>query len=102
MKPLILVTALLLSAPAAPAVAETSAPAPAKTDASAKPNDADKLVCKEQRIEGTRFMKRVCLTRAAWANQEHQQGSGLPAGFAMPADPPPYNPSQMGRGMPMH
>ena len=99
MKPLILVTALLL---AAPAMAETPAPAAVKADASAKPADPDKPVCKEQRIEGTRFLKRVCMTRAAWTDLEQKQGPGLPAGFATPDSPAPYNPSQTGRGTPMH
>ena len=98
MKPLFLVTALLLLAGAASAATPTPAPAAVQ----AKPVDPDKPVCKEQRIEGTRFMKRVCLPRAAWVDLERKQNAAAsPQGFDTPESPPPYNPIQTGRGTPM-
>ncbi len=93
MRPLILVTALFI-----PALA-TSAPAPVKADG---PADPAKLVCKEQRIEGTRFMKRVCLTRAAWAELEQRRNAAVgPSGFAFPEPSAANTPSEGGRPMSM-
>ncbi len=100
MKPLVLGVALFL---AAPAMAEAPAPPAAKPDHPAKPIVANKVVCRDQRIEGTRFLKRLCLTRAAWSDLEQRRNAAaMPPGFATAEGPEPYNPSQTGRGTPMH
>ncbi len=102
MRPLVLVTALFLSAEAMPAAAQTPAPAQVRAPDPARPVDADKMVCKEQPIEGTRFMKRICLTRAAWADREKQrQAAEGPPGHSSPQGPMLYAPSAFGRGVPM-
>ena len=48
----------------------TSAPS-TDTTSGASQDDADlnKIVCKREQITGSRFNKRICLTRAEWAEQ---------------------------------
>jgi hypothetical protein len=53
------------SAPSAPAAA-TAAAAPAK----AKDDDMDKIVCKSEPVTGSRFTKRVCMTKAERLRQQ--------------------------------
>ena len=99
MKPLVLATALSLLALATLAAAQTSAPAPVK--AGAEPNDPNKPVCKSQPIEGTRFMKRICMTRSAWAELERRRLAAQgPQSYSTP-DPAFAAPAMHGRGVPM-
>ncbi len=75
MTPLILATALsLLAADAGPATdsGQTAATAPpAATSASQKSDadDPDKVICKREVVTGSRFSKRVCMTRGEWGEQ---------------------------------
>ena len=77
MTPVIVGAALaLLALDAAPA--GTSAPPttvkPAVVTAAAGKDDAladmDKVICKKEQITGSRFMKRTCMTKAQWGDQE--------------------------------
>lgn len=97
----LLILALLISALAAPAGAQTPAAAQAKAaDAAARPNDPDKVVCKEEPIEGTRFMTRVCRTQAAWLERRRLQSEGSQR-VSIPEDPVLANPMMRDRGTPM-
>ncbi len=77
MSPLIVATALsLLALDAAPAMSQTATVAPARADASPKTDSADdpaKVICKRQPITGSRFERRVCLTRADWVELERRR-----------------------------
>ena len=100
MKPLVLATALIVLALGATAAPQTPTPAPVK--AAAELNDPNKTVCKEQPIEGTRFMKRICMTRSAWAELERRRLAAQgPASHSSP-ESPVTAPSMLGRGVPMH
>lgn len=77
MPPLILATALsVLVLDAAPATAPP-APAPAAAVGSRKPADAPepgkKVVCRAQVVTGSRFMRRICMTRAEWVDYDRLQ-----------------------------
>ncbi len=100
MKPLVLATALAVLALGAPAAAQTLTPAPVKTPAEL--NDPNKTVCKEQPIEGTRFMKRICMTRSAWAELERRRVAAQGTPSYSPPESPVTAPSMLGRGVPMH
>ncbi len=73
MTPLILATALsLLALDATPSTTQPTLVAPATvtgqgiTDVR---NDPDKVICKKEQITGSRFEKRVCMTRSGWDDQ---------------------------------
>ena len=75
MTPLIITAALgLLALDSAPATTPTAPPpGPAAAASHAKPSeiaDLDKVICKSQPITGSRFVKRVCMTRAEWNEQQ--------------------------------
>lgn len=102
MKPLVLAITLSLLALATPAVAQTSAAAPAETVERTKLGDPDQVICRDLPVEGTRFLKRTCLTRAAWKDQEtHRQARQAPPGYSPPEGPMLYAPSAFGPGVPM-
>ena len=75
MTPLIIGAALaLLALDSAPATAPTTEVKPAvvagqKTDDLA---DLDRVICRNQPITGSRFNKRVCMTKAQWGEQQRQ------------------------------
>ena len=75
MTPLIIGSALaLLAFDSAPANAPATDVSPAvvshpKVDDA---NDPDKVICKNQPLTGSRFSKRVCMTRAQWGEQQRQ------------------------------
>ena len=76
MTPLIIGAALaLLALDSAPATAPATEVKPAVVtgqkadDANA---DLDKVVCKTQPLTGSRFTKRVCMTKMQWGEQERQ------------------------------
>ena len=76
MTPLIIGAALaLLALDSAPATAPPTEVKPAivsgqKSDNTT--NDLDKVVCKNQPLTGSRFSKRVCMTKLQWGEQERQ------------------------------
>jgi hypothetical protein len=75
MTPVIVGAALaLLALDAAPATSPPTATTPAAADkAGADPaNDPDKVICKKEAITGSRFEKRICMTRAEWGEQERR------------------------------
>ena len=78
MTPLIITAALSLLAldntPATNPPPTTVAPATVTTPAkSTNPNDdPDKVICKNQPMTGSRFEKRLCMTRADWGEQERR------------------------------
>jgi len=75
MTPLIIATALGLMALDSTAATSQPAAAPAKTAAPATSNpadDQDKVICKNQPITGSRFVKRICMTRSEWGEQQHR------------------------------
>lgn len=100
MKPLILVTALILGSQAPPALAQKSDATAGKVTTSAKPSDPDKVVCKDQPIEGTRFQKRLCMTRAAWIQRERREAERSQR-VSLSEDPVLANPALRERGVPM-
>ena len=75
MTPLIIGTALaLLALDSAPATAPATEVKPAvvagqKADDA---NDLDKVVCRNQPLTGSRFNKRVCMTKQQWGEQQKQ------------------------------
>ncbi len=74
MTPFIVAASLALFTMDATAATSTSQPAMTKAPAadSARTSDADdqdKVICKRQVITGSRFEKRVCMTRAEWGEQ---------------------------------
>jgi hypothetical protein len=71
MTPLILAAALsLIAASDVPQTAPTSSTPAANSD---KPkDDPDKVICRSQPVTGSRFIKRVCHTRAEWAQMDAQ------------------------------
>ncbi len=83
MGPFIIATAFALVAlDATPATSQTSTVEPAKVNASAKtsaPNDPGKVICKGQPITGSRFERRVCMTRTQWADLARQRARVLDA-----------------------
>jgi hypothetical protein len=78
MIPVIVGAALaLLALDTAPA--NSGAPAttvkPAVVTATAKDDplaDMDKVICRKEQITGSRFMKRTCMTKAQWGEQERE------------------------------
>ena len=74
MTPLIIATALgLLALDAGPAASPPTPVAPVRVNAPPKSDaleDADKVICKNQPLTGSRFSKRVCMTRADWGEQQ--------------------------------
>lgn len=57
--------ALLLAA--APAIAADS---PVATDAKAKKNADDKVICRSERLVGSNMSQRICMTRREWRQSE--------------------------------
>jgi hypothetical protein len=78
MTPFVVGAALaLLSLDSAPATASAPTPpaaADSKSDsAKTKPaDDMDKVICRREAITGSRFEKRICMTKAEWGEQERQ------------------------------
>ncbi len=75
MTPLILAAALSLAAlDATPAAAPPTPVAPATvTAAKTDPlQDLDKVICKNEQLTGSRFNKRVCMTRGEWEERQKQ------------------------------
>jgi hypothetical protein len=75
MTPLILAAALSLAAlDATPANAPPTPVAPAVVSApkADDSSDLDKVICKKEEITGSRFTKRVCMTRSAWDDQQRR------------------------------
>ena len=66
--------AALMAGASASAVAQAPAAAPAQATANAKPADnANEMVCQKQEVIGTRLgTKKVCKTRAEWADARTQ------------------------------
>lgn len=68
--------AVLLVGIASPSSAEESAAAPAAAQAPPKSSiaDPDKVICEKQTVVGSRLAtKRVCKTRAQWADERLQE-----------------------------
>src|SRR5471032_2273617 len=81
MSPLIIATALsLLALDATPTISQTVAVAPAKVDAQAKTDTAkipEKKICRSQAITGSRFERRICMTRTNWTDLEQRRARTL-------------------------
>jgi hypothetical protein len=71
MTPLILAAALnFVALDATPANAPPpTTVAPATVQADKADADPDKMVCRKEEITGSRFAKRVCMTRSQWDEQ---------------------------------
>ena len=62
----------------APAFGQTAAPAPAPAPATAAPSYMNEVVCEKQQVLGSRLQsKRVCRTRAEWADLKNQDRMDL-------------------------
>jgi cytochrome c5 len=84
MTPLILAAALTLVAandashtaaapPTMPAASAGQQAAAAQTAPAAKPkDDPDKVVCRDEEVTGSRFTRRVCMTKNDWDTREKQ------------------------------
>ena len=74
MTPSILLASLALFAVDATAGASTppSAPPAAAGAKAGDTADLDKVICKKQEVTGSRFEKRICMTRAEWGEQERR------------------------------
>jgi len=63
---------------AAPAIAQAPAAAPAQTQATAKKEDPNEKVCVKEESTGSRLSaKRICMTRAEWADRRLQDQQEL-------------------------
>jgi predicted secreted protein len=63
--------ALLVAVPAAAQTAAAPSPAPATATGSAQ--DLNKIICEKQEVIGSRLAtRRVCMTRAEWADRKLQ------------------------------
>ncbi|GAA4749306.1 hypothetical protein GCM10023264_14480 [Sphingomonas daechungensis] len=63
---------------AAPAIAQAPAAAPAPAQTQTKPNDPNEKVCVKQEVIGSRLgNKKVCMTRAEWADRKLQDQQEL-------------------------
>jgi predicted secreted protein len=63
--------ALLVAVPAAAQTAAAPSPAPATATGSAR--DLNKIICEKQEVIGSRLAtRRVCMTRAEWADRKLQ------------------------------
>jgi invasion protein IalB len=72
--------AALLAGMAAPALAQTPAVTPAQTPSTARPAAAnpDEVICRKQGTIGSRLAsKRICKTRAQWADAQLQDRQEL-------------------------
>ena len=77
MTPLIIAAALSLvaldSTPAASQPGTTVAPATVKgAKATDSDTDPDKVICKTEALTGSRFSKRICMSRSSWDEQQKQ------------------------------
>jgi hypothetical protein len=74
MTPLILATVFsLLAADAGPAAGPAPvAAAPAADQHTSSADDPDKVICHNEAITGSRFIKRICMKRSDWAEQERR------------------------------
>ena len=78
MTPLLVATALSLIAldatPASTAPPTTVAPATVTSTKSAAngADDPDRVICHKEAITGSRFEKRVCMTKVQWDEQQRQ------------------------------
>ena len=96
MTPLLFATALslLAAADASQATSQTAAAQPAAHQ-SQKPDadDTDRVICHNQPITGSRFVKRICMKKSEWSEQERRSeettrsfgaNASLSAGMAAP------------------
>jgi hypothetical protein len=86
MTPLIFAMSLLVT-DAGPAEATAPLPPHAKGEKNPDIDDPDRVICKNQAITGSRFIKRICMTRADWneqtrKTQEAERKLGESAGFS--------------------
>ncbi len=76
MTPLIVAAALsLLALDSSPATSQPTTVAPAQVSGSQKSSandDLDKVVCHREALTGSRFEKRVCMTKAQWDERQRQ------------------------------
>ncbi len=74
MTPLIMFASLALVAmDATPATStSTSQPDAGKPSATASANPQDRVICKREAITGSRFEKRICMTKAEWGEEERR------------------------------
>ncbi len=81
MVPIIIATALAIVAlDVTPATSQSSTVEPAKVNAPARANaanDPNRVICKGQPVTGSRFERRVCLTRTQWVDLERQRERAL-------------------------
>jgi len=66
MKALLAAAALSLCATGFAFAQAVEMPPPAATT-NAKPNDGDKVICRDEEVTGQRFKSRVCHTKTQWA-----------------------------------
>ena len=63
---------------AAPAIAQAPVAAPAQTQTTAKKDDPNEKICVKEESTGSRVaVKRVCMTRAEWADRKLQDQQEL-------------------------
>ena len=63
---------------AAPAIAQAPAAAPAQTQTTAKKDDPTEKICVKEESTGSRLgAKRICMTRAEWADRKLQDQQEL-------------------------
>jgi hypothetical protein len=77
MTPLVLAAALTMMAANDASHAVAAPPTPAASAAPPAPaanpkDDPDKVVCREEQVTGSRFTRRVCMTKSDWDDREKQ------------------------------
>ena len=68
---LVLAAAVAISSapPPSPVAGATNDTAPVTSPAPGSKDDPNKVICRNEEVTGSRFLRRVCLTRAAWDKQ---------------------------------
>ena len=67
---IVLAMAAAMAAGSDGAQAPAPAPAPPPAQAAGKPApDPDKVICREEEVTGSKFTRRVCMTKANWEAQ---------------------------------
>ena len=76
MTPVIVSAALaFLALDSGPAVSQSTAAKPATAEAAKTAggvDDPDRVICRNEALTGSRFTKRVCMTKSQWDEKQHQ------------------------------
>ncbi len=67
---MMIVLAMAAAMAGAPDGSQAPAPAPGPAPAAARPaDDRDRIVCRQEEVTGSKFTRRVCMTKGQWDEQ---------------------------------